>query len=107
MKKIPELAISSEKVAAILAKARRFDVKDAVTDPDSSSNGRVFTQSSSIDVLRREFALDLHFLPFQLAPRLIDLFRGRARSLPGRCCRFGGAWLIRISHGSLRSLAPQ
>jgi hypothetical protein len=49
VKKIPELAISSEKVAAILAKARRFDVKDAVTDPDSSSNGRVFTQSSSID----------------------------------------------------------
>ena len=38
MKKIPDLAISAEKVAAILAKARRFDVKDVVTDPDSGSN---------------------------------------------------------------------
>jgi len=37
-KKTPDLAISAGKVAAILAKARRFDVKDAVTDPDSSSN---------------------------------------------------------------------
>ena len=38
MKKIPDLAISAEKVAAILAKARQFDVKDVVTDPDSGSN---------------------------------------------------------------------
>jgi hypothetical protein len=38
MKEIPDLAISAEKVAAILAKARRFDVKDVVTDPDSGSN---------------------------------------------------------------------
>src|SRR5246500_3506595 len=37
-KKIPDLAISAEKVAAILDKARRFDVKDAVTDPDPASN---------------------------------------------------------------------
>jgi Protein of unknown function (DUF3775) len=38
MKEIPDLAISTEKVAAILAKARQFDVKDVVTDPDSGSN---------------------------------------------------------------------
>jgi Protein of unknown function (DUF3775) len=38
MKEIPELAISAEKVAAIIAKARQFDVKDVVTDPDSGSN---------------------------------------------------------------------
>jgi hypothetical protein len=38
MKKIPDLAISAEKIAAIIAKARQFDVKDVVTDPDSSSN---------------------------------------------------------------------
>lgn len=38
MSEIPDLAISPEKVAAILAKARQFDVKDAVTDPDSGSN---------------------------------------------------------------------
>ena len=35
----PELAISAAKVATILAKARQYDVKDAVTDPGSSSNG--------------------------------------------------------------------
>ncbi|MCP4620211.1 MAG: DUF3775 domain-containing protein [Bradyrhizobium sp.] len=35
---MPDLAISPEKVAAILAKARQFDVKDVVTDPDSGSN---------------------------------------------------------------------
>ena len=38
MKEIPDIAISTEKVAAILTIARRFDVKDVVTDPDSSSN---------------------------------------------------------------------
>ncbi len=38
MSEIPDLAISAEKVAAILAKARQFDVKDVVTDPDSGSN---------------------------------------------------------------------
>jgi len=38
MKKIPELAISAEKVAAIIAKARQFDVKDVVTVPDPGSN---------------------------------------------------------------------
>jgi hypothetical protein len=37
-KEMPDLAISAEKVAVILAKARQFDVKDVVTDPDSSSN---------------------------------------------------------------------
>ena len=35
---IPDLTISAAKVATILAKARQFDVKDVVTDPDSSSN---------------------------------------------------------------------
>ena len=39
MAEIPDLAISPEKVAAILLKARQFDVKDVVTDPDSASNG--------------------------------------------------------------------
>ena len=35
---LPELTISPAKVAIIVAKARQFDVKDVVTDPDSSSN---------------------------------------------------------------------
>ncbi|MFB9261919.1 DUF3775 domain-containing protein [Bradyrhizobium erythrophlei] len=38
MTQIPDLAISAAKVAAILSKARQFDVKDVVTDPDSGSN---------------------------------------------------------------------
>jgi hypothetical protein len=38
MDKIPDLAISAAKVAAIIAKARQFDVKDVVTDPDTGSN---------------------------------------------------------------------
>ena len=38
MKKIPDLTISAAKIAAIIAKARQFDGKDVVTDPDSGSN---------------------------------------------------------------------
>jgi hypothetical protein len=34
----PALSISPEKVFCIIAKAREFDVKDVVTDPDSASN---------------------------------------------------------------------
>ena len=35
---MPELAISAEKVAFIIEKAREFDVKQADSDPDSGSN---------------------------------------------------------------------
>src|SRR6516165_8641026 len=38
MKQISDIAISTAKVAAILTIARRFDVKDVVTDPDPGSN---------------------------------------------------------------------
>ncbi|WP_094194364.1 DUF3775 domain-containing protein [Bradyrhizobium viridifuturi] len=38
MSTIPDLTISSEKVAAVLTKARQFDAKGPVTDPDSGSN---------------------------------------------------------------------
>lgn len=38
MNQIPDLTISAEKVAAIIVKARQFEVKDVVTDPDTSSN---------------------------------------------------------------------
>jgi hypothetical protein len=34
----PALAISAEKVCFVIVKAREFDVKDAVTDPDDASN---------------------------------------------------------------------
>lgn len=35
---LPPLAISPEKVCFIIVKAREFDAKDAVTDPDDGSN---------------------------------------------------------------------
>lgn len=34
----PELSISEEKLCFIIEKAREFDVKDEVTDPDDASN---------------------------------------------------------------------
>jgi hypothetical protein len=34
----PDLSIATEKVCFIVVKAREFDVKDAVTDPDDASN---------------------------------------------------------------------
>ena len=45
---MPELAISPEKVAFIIEKAREFDVKEAESDPDSGSNA---TDDDVIDVL--------------------------------------------------------
>lgn len=35
---VPSLSISPAKVHFVIAKAREFDVKDVVTDPDSASN---------------------------------------------------------------------
>lgn len=34
----PDLSISTEKLCFLIAKAREFDAKDEVTDPDDSSN---------------------------------------------------------------------
>ena len=45
---MPELAISPEKVAFLIEKAREFDVKESGTDPDSGSNP---TDDDNIDVL--------------------------------------------------------
>ena len=36
---MPELLISPEKVGFLIEKAREFDVKEEVSDPDSGSNG--------------------------------------------------------------------
>ena len=38
MSETPSLSISPAKLRFLIAKAREFDVKDCVTDPDSSSN---------------------------------------------------------------------
>ncbi|MGY4627854.1 DUF3775 domain-containing protein [Bradyrhizobium sp. USDA 4486] len=45
---MPELAISAEKVAFIIEKAREFDVKELDSDPDSGSNP---SDDDSVDVL--------------------------------------------------------
>jgi Protein of unknown function (DUF3775) len=44
----PELSISTQKLCFIIAKAREFDVKDVVTDPDDSSNA---TDDAMLSVL--------------------------------------------------------
>ncbi len=45
---LPELSISEEKLCFIIAKAREFDVKDVVTDPDDASNA---TDDAMVSVL--------------------------------------------------------
>ncbi|MGF6306013.1 hypothetical protein ABIB82_000567 [Bradyrhizobium sp. i1.8.4] len=45
---MPELAISPEKVGFLIEKAREFDVKEGIVDPDSGSNS---TDDEMIDVL--------------------------------------------------------
>lgn len=47
-KDLPSLSISPDKVCYIIVKAREFDVKDVVTDPNDSSNA---TDDSMISVL--------------------------------------------------------
>ncbi|MGX1319179.1 hypothetical protein AB7M17_002632 [Bradyrhizobium sp. USDA 377] len=46
---MPELAISAEKVAFIIEKAREFDVKEGDADPDSGSNP---SDDDAVDVLK-------------------------------------------------------
>jgi len=45
---VPELSISQQKLCFIIEKAREFDVKDVVTDPDDASNP---TDDAMISVL--------------------------------------------------------
>jgi hypothetical protein len=45
---MPELTVSPDKVAFLIEKARAFDVKEGVTDPDSGSNA---SDDQMIDVL--------------------------------------------------------
>jgi hypothetical protein len=67
MSEIPELAISTEDVCAIISMARRFDVKDSVADPDSGSNGtddgmRDVLEDHADDPVRLEFVTFVHDL---------------------------------------------
>ena len=45
---VPDLSISPDKICYIIAKAREFDAKDVVTDPDDSSNA---TDDAMVSVL--------------------------------------------------------
>lgn len=45
---VPDLSISPDKICYIIAKAREFDAKDVVTDPDNSSNA---TDDAMVSVL--------------------------------------------------------
>jgi uncharacterized protein DUF3775 len=45
---VPDLSIPTDKLCFIIAKAREFDVKDVVTDPDDASNA---TDDAMIAVL--------------------------------------------------------
>ncbi len=48
-RELPSLAISPEKVCFIVVKAREFDVKDAVTNPDESSSAADDNMSSVLE----------------------------------------------------------
>ena len=54
----PALSISPEKVFYIIAKAREFDVKDVVTDPDSGSNAADDAMLSVLEDHRDDPVLD-------------------------------------------------
>jgi hypothetical protein len=45
---MPELSVSAEKVAFLIEKAREFDAKEQLSDPDSASNG---TDDGMVDML--------------------------------------------------------
>jgi hypothetical protein len=47
-KTLPDLSIALDKVCFVIVKAREFDVKDAVSDPDSGSNA---ADDGMVDVL--------------------------------------------------------
>jgi hypothetical protein len=64
---LPTLTISPEKAFLIVAKARQFDAKDGVTDPESGSNGsddgmRSVLEDRKGDPVRAELVSFIHDL---------------------------------------------
>lgn len=64
---LPNLSISPEKAYFIVAKARQFDVKDGVTDPESGSNAsddgmRSVLEDRKDDPVRAELTSFIHDL---------------------------------------------
>lgn len=60
MAEFSDLSISAENVCYVIAKARQFDAKDEVTDPDDSSNpsddgGRAILEDHADDPVQKEF----------------------------------------------------
>jgi len=53
----PDLSISPEKVCYIIAKAREFDAKDVVTDPDDASNPTDDAMVSVLEITAAIFAM--------------------------------------------------
>ncbi len=63
----PNLSISPEKVCYLIVKAREYDVKDEVTDPDPGSNAsddgmRAVLEDHGDDPVRREIVAFIHAL---------------------------------------------
>ena len=86
MKKIPDLTISAAKIATIIAKARQFDAKDVVTDPDSGSNASddamlSVLEDHSDDPVRSELMVDHPRIERGLADRFgcLDMARSWRR----------------------------
>jgi hypothetical protein len=78
MAEIPELSIPTEKVCAIISLARRIDVKDVVTDPDSGSNAADDGESAVLedhpdDPARIEFVNFVHDLDIDEQLDLVTL----------------------------------
>jgi hypothetical protein len=77
---MPELSISTEQVGFLILKAREFDAKEGVTDPDEGSNG---SDDRMIDVLEdnaddpvaREIAGFVHALSIDEQIDLVTLVR--------------------------------
>ncbi|QWG12068.1 DUF3775 domain-containing protein [Bradyrhizobium sediminis] len=67
MAELPDLSISPGKAYFIIAKARQFDAKDGVTDPDSGSNAsdngtRSVLENRTDDPVRTELVSFIHDL---------------------------------------------
>jgi hypothetical protein len=67
MPETPTLSISPEKVFFIIMRARQFEAKESVSDPDSGSNGsddgmRSVLEDSAADPVRAELVVIIHDL---------------------------------------------
>jgi hypothetical protein len=88
MAELPALSISPEKAYFIVAKARQFDAKDGVTDPDSGSNAsddgmRSVLEDRIDDPVRTELVSFIHDLNDDERP---EPTRFRFKRTPASLC---------------------